>query len=116
MRAPTIIAGWGSSGDSGNVEGFYVDGGGLHIGTSMEDETGFVQLAVRPVVAQGGVVDLSGTFTPAGPRRRRVSTNAFVVISPFTMFRASPTHVERLVCSYLSGCNSAALARRGRRR
>jgi len=54
----------------------------LHIGTSIENETGFGQLPVRPVVAQGAA-GLSGTFTAqdvGGAEFENV-----VLVSPFTM-------------------------------
>jgi len=105
IQSGLITAGWGQVGDPWNSEGFYVDGGGLHVGTSMEDERGWAQLSVAPVVARGAMLDLSGTFTTLDPLGGDFN-NSFVLISPFTMsFRASPTP---LTCDTFGACSGSA--------
>jgi len=108
IRSGNIVTSWNTLGDSVIAEGFLVDGGGLFIGSSMEDQRGDVRLAVRPVVAQGGLLDLTGTFTSEDTLGGYLN-DVSVRVSPFAMsLRASPTHVE---CSGPAGgmtCSGSA--------
>jgi len=111
IRAKTgeITAGWGSLGFQWNVEGFLFDGGGLFVGTSMEDERGFLQLTAPPaIVAQGRPLDLSATFTTLDPIGGQFK-DSFALLSPFTMtLRASPTRMDCRNPDGDVGCNGSA--------
>ena len=92
-----VFAGFDRLGAPLNAEDLRISGAGFRIGSSLEDEAAFVQLATVPTLADGASIDLSGTLFVGDVIGGELNGAFALLAAPFTMaFVASPT---RLSCS-----------------
>src|SRR3954466_7760140 len=96
VTAGVVTAGFDQLGTPLNAEDLHLSGAEFSVGRSLEDEVAFVQLAGVPTLADGALVDLSGTLFVEDAIGAQLNGASGLLAAPFRMaFTASPT---RLAC------------------
>src|SRR4051812_6205079 len=96
VTAGVVTAGFDQLGTPLNAEDLHLSGAEFSVGSSLEDEVAFVQLASVPTLADGALVDLSGTLFVEDVIGAQLNGAFDLLAAPFRMaFTASPT---RLAC------------------
>jgi len=91
-----VFAGFGPLRTPLNGENLELSGAGFRVLSSLEDEEAFVQLVSVPTLADGALVDLSGTLFVEDVVNAQLNGALGQVAAPFTIaFAAMPT---RLTC------------------
>ena len=90
-----VAAGFNPVGTPLDAEDLQISGAGFSIGSSLEDEVAFVQLASVPTLADGAFADLSGMLFVGDVLGAQLNGAFTLVAAPFTMaFVASPTRLS----------------------
>ena len=104
-----VFEGFGPSGEPGIADALRLEGGGLRIASSLEDEDAFTELVTPPNWTPGTLVDLSGVLRVGDTIGGRLNDLDGVVAAPFNLFfDVSPTQVVCSADGSLPRCSAVA--------
>jgi len=104
-----VEAGFGELGQPWNAEGLYLEGGGLSVGSSLEDERAFVRLTSVPGWPPAAAVDFSGVLRLEDYLGVQLGNSFGVQAVPFVMrFVSSPARLTCATAGPVTDCTGVA--------
>jgi hypothetical protein len=109
VTSGVVATGFAPLGEPWDANELVLTGAGFSIGTPLEDEVAFVQLATLPTLALGALLDLSGVLHVEDAIGARLDNLDTVVAAPFEMsFDASPIPLDCRSGGSLTECSGIA--------